>query len=385
MQNDQIKSYTTSNGEKRYKLNIYVGRDELTGKPKQVRKQGFKTYKAAEKAYFQLQLRIANGDLSAKRQKHFKFKDVYQQWLSIYSGTVKESTLWTSTWRTAKYVIPAFGDYYIDKINLPMCQKIVNSWFKAMPATYGKNICLTRQVFEYAIRLGLIDNDPMDKVLRPKTNRRKRSYEFYTKDELNAFLKAAKKDSYKRYTYFRVLAYAGLRRGEGCALKWKDIDFAKGTLSVKRTLTAGMKGKQIVQSPKTPTSNRTISLDQATLSVLKHWQLLQAKQLQAATLNLDQYVFDGFRGEYAANVPISSSTVETWNKEICQRGHIRHINIHGFRHTHASLLFEAGVPMEQVKDRLGHSTIKTTLDVYTHVYQKSKPKVAKQFAKYMQS
>ena len=64
---------------------------------------------------------------------------------------------------------------------------------------------------------------------------------------------------------------------------------------------------------------------------------------------------------------------------------LRHIKVHGFRHTHASLLFDAGVSMKDVKERLGHSDITTTMNIYTHVTKKKAKETAIDFANYMES
>ena len=70
-------------------------------------------------------------------------------------------------------------------------------------------------------------------------------------------------------------------------------------------------------------------------------------------------------------------------QEVQEKYFLKKINIHGFRHTHCSLLFEAGIPIERVKDRLGHSDIKTTMNIYTHVSPKAKEDTADVFGKFM--
>lgn len=78
-----------------------------------------------------------------------------------------------------------------------------------------------------------------------------------------------------KYTLFRVLAFCGLRRGECLALTWDDIDFSDKTMRINKTLTQGVKGKQIVQAPKTRKGRRTIVLDEFTIVTLKKWRLKQ--------------------------------------------------------------------------------------------------------------
>lgn len=76
--------------------------------------------------------------------------------------------------------------------------------------------------------------------------------------------------------------------------------------------------------------------------------------------------------------------VQSWNRTIAKDTGLKYITVHGFRHTHASLLFEAGTPMQDVKQRLGHSSITTTMNIYTHVTKSEQKKTADNFARFME-
>lgn len=85
------------------------------------------------------------------------------------------------------------------------------------------------------------------------------------------------------------------------------------------------------------------------------------------------------------NHVISEGHLRTVIKRITEEYHLPHITIHGFRHTHCSLLFEAGIDMQNVKDRLGHSDIKTTMNIYAHVTKTERSKTADLFGDFMES
>lgn len=387
MKND-IKEYTTPSGNKRYKFTIYLGRDARTGRPRQIRKQGYKTQNEAKKDFLKIQVQIANGEYSPEKQKRMKFKEVYSQWLNTYSNTVKESTLATTIRIVEAHVLPAIGKYYIDSITMLECQKAVNKWFKEAPRTYKRYIRYANQIFKYAMHLELIASSPMDKVIRPKQPPKKKYYEFYTKDELNQYLKMASKYGIEAYTLFFVLAFTGLRRGEALALEWRDIDYLNKTLTVSRTLSKGLKNRNVIQTPKTVNSVRTISLTTETVQVLKEWQKEQRKVDDVISIGQgkqDKFVFNGTYNNYSANIPLSATTVFRWNTKIAQKAHVKHIKVHGFRHTHASLLFDSGASMQDVKERLGHASIKTTMDVYTHLPKKRREVTMNRFSEYMES
>lgn len=388
--NDDIKSYTTPSGNKRYKFTIYLGRDAKTGRPRQIRKQGFKTEKQARKDFLQIQVQIANGEYSSEKQERLKFEEVYNKWLGIYSNGIKESTLATTIRMVEDHVLPDLGRYYIDRISMLECQKAVNKWYKDAPRTYKKYVRYANRVFHYAMHLELIDSSPMDKVIRPRVKPRKKYIDFYTKDELNKYLDVAKKFGIEAYTLFYVLAYTGLRKGEALTLEWKDVSFKDKTLNVQRTLSKGINDRLLIQTPKTINSIRTISLTTDTVNVLKQWQMEQRKEVNVISIkgggiNQDNFIFNGMIDNYPDNIPLSYTTVSTWNSKIAKKAGLRHIRIHDFRHTHASLLFDAGISMQDIKERLGHASIKTTMDIYTHLPKKRREKTMNKFSDYMES
>lgn len=144
-----------------------------------------------------------------------------------------------------------------------------------------------------------------------------------------------------QHAFFRHLAFTGMRKGEALALTWNDIDTSLNELKINKALAQGIDFRLVIQSPKNHSSVRTLSIDDNTVKLLQRWQMKQRDD------------------------------------------NLKKITIHGFRHTHCSLLFEAGRTIEEVKDRMGHSDIKTTMNIYTHVSKDVKDEVASNFAKYV--
>ncbi|CDI60425.1 site-specific integrase [Lactobacillus helveticus] len=194
---------------------------------------------------------------------------------------------------------------------------------------------------------------------------------------------ASKNENIKIYTFFRLLAYSGMRKGEALALKWSDIDFTSNIISINKTVSIGNKHRVVVNNTTKTKRNRAISMDARTMQLLKEWRFQQRQDLLRLGFNpfdKEQVVFQNFDNEV-----VRPNLVAVWNKRICDKNGLRRIKIHGFRHTHASLLFNAGVPMEDVKQRLGHASIQTTMDIYTHVTKDKQDKTALSFAKYMEN
>ncbi|WP_162261576.1 site-specific integrase [Liquorilactobacillus mali] len=183
--------------------------------------------------------------------------------------------------------------------------------------------------------------------------------------------------------FFRLLAFTGLRKSEALSLQWKDIDYVNKSVKIYRTLFFdARKHKVIVQTPKTASSEREIELDAKTISLLKSWRIDQRERLLTNGINSmtnEQFLFTQMK----SNQLLITNRANDWLKWVYKKYPQKKITVHGFRHTHASLLFEAGASIKEVQNRLGHSNSKTTLDIYTHVTKKVKRDTAEKFAKFM--
>lgn len=401
--NNDIKEYKTKSGKKRYKISVYAGKYKSNGQSNFIRKAGFKSLDDAEQAYISIKRDLKNGKLAPKKPKHLRFKEVYRKWINTYANGVKESTLATTIRILEGHVLPELGNLYIDEITVDKCQQAVGKWFKQAPKTFKRYISYSNLVFRYAEHLELIKSSPMDKVIRPKQKKDEKDVEhlyskrdakkFYTKNELKLFLEYAKNYKLKAYAFFQILGYCGLRCGEALALQWRDIDFINKTLTVNKTISHGLNNRRTVQTPKTASSTRTISLDDETIKVLKKWQreqLIERNEANVIPIGINNtkavnnlYLFEGMRHGYPINRPISATTAFIWNESIAKKAGLERINLHGFRHTHASLLFDAGIPVEEAKARLGHKKITTTIDIYTHLTKQREEGTAMDFAKFM--
>ena len=379
----QIKKYTKKDGSTAYKFQAYLGTDPETGKQKFTTRRGFATLKDAKLAASRLKVEIEeNGFQDNKRHT---FNELYELWFdSAYKATVKESTYARTKELFTNHILPKFGKRDIEKISVTYCQTTVNDWCKTM-AKYRILKNYTTRVLDYASSLGLLKDNPMKKISMPKRKEKvdqEEAENFYSKEELQHFLACVKADGFPRwYALFRLLAFTGFRKGEALALQWKDIDFTNGKITVNKTLARGENNRLIIQSPKTKASLRTISVDALTMQVLKEWKTQQAKdylKLGFNTMHASQPLFTTLNNEY-----MQHATVTNRINKIIKKHDLKVITVHGLRHTHCSLLFEAGAPIQEVKERLGHSDIQTTMNIYTHVTEKVREQTAERFAKFV--
>lgn len=380
----KIKKYTKKDGSKAYMFNLYLGTDPVTGKQRRTTRRGFRTMAEAKTALSRLELEVMENGLPTSKRKIMTFEEVYKMWFEQYKTTVKESSAYTQNNIINVQILPYFGSLKVDKIDTAFCQKQVNRIFKSLK-NYNSAINLIRRIFEYAKVMKQIKTNPMNDVIIPKRKRENVSDEkivnFYTKEELKEFLEILKEhEPYQMYVVFRVLAFTGMRRGELAALKWSDVDFNNGTITIDKTVAIDSNGGLHIQTPKTRKSIRTISVDDTTLSVLKTWKNELRKELFKRGKNIDKG--DGFIF-HAKNGKLIAKRINYFLSTIISKYNLPPIKPHGFRHTHASLLFESGASIKEVQDRLGHENIKTTMDIYTHVTQSARDKTAEKFAKYI--
>ncbi|EME7095044.1 tyrosine-type recombinase/integrase [Enterococcus faecium] len=371
-----IKKYTKKDGSTAYMFQAYLGVDPLTGKKKRTTRRGFKTQKEAKLALAQLQLEIESNSFS--KQDYSTFKEVYELWFANYKHTVKESSAQRVQYLFKNQILPKFGHMRINKINTAVCQKIVNEWNEENAPTRLRSY--TKKIFTYAISINIISSNPMDNILIPrKMNPQKVEKEnFLDRYQLKDFLKLVKQqEPLSIFTMFHVLSYTGLRKGELVALTWNDIDFANQTLSINKT-GYYLNGNPYITSTKTNKSTRIISIDNSTISLLKQWKLEQKKFLLSRGIPIKpdkkQLIFSNDNNNLIYNAFLN---------ETLRKYPQYNITPHGFRHTHASLLFEAGASIKQVQERLGHTNINTTLEIYTHVTKEAEKESAEKFLKYM--
>lgn len=186
--------------------------------------------------------------------------------------------------------------------------------------------------------------------------------------------------SFRDHALFHLLIYTGARNGEILALTWDDIDIEAGSVRFAKTLFHD-KDEFIFQTPKTKESRRLISLDTKTLFLLKKWRIRQMEADLANAIKDDdnKIVFTRDDGS-----PLRLAYLNEKLYILIKEHELHRITIHGLRHTHASLLFEAEASLKEVQERLGHSDIQMTMNIYTHVTDTLKEQTAQKFQKYIE-
>lgn len=391
-----IKEYKTKGGEVRYILRgAYIGTDVLTGKQVKTDIRG-RTKTGVKNEFERLKNNFKKNGNTKGQESLETFGEVAESFFELYKLQQKVGSIRQMRSNLDTYAIPAFGNKRISKITTAQIQKQVIEWAKnaAEPLggkqkrdvgsgkDYKLQLNVINRIFQHALSIGIIDRNPCHSVIIPKVKIDKPNKEvnFYTKIELSElFSHIESLDNTKWSTqYFnaliRLLVASGLRIGEAMALEWFDVDLDNQTVSVSKTT---VQRTVIQDTPKTNKSNRVISIDSKAASTLKHWYFFQKKHFMSLG-NPHQYlVFPTWQGNVMDYHGLNYRL-----KKIEDAAKLTSLSFHGFRHSHASLCLNAGMTYKVIQERLGHSTLQMTMDLYSHLEPEKKNKELELFTKY---
>jgi integrase len=223
---------------------------------------------------------------------------------------------------------------------------------------------------DLAVDRQLIDTNPARRARPPRPTTRSTVPAIWDAQQLSRFLQAAK--CLRFYPALRLVAHTGMRRGEVAGLNWGDLHIPASSVSIVRTRQATM-GRTVESPVKTRTSRRRIDLDADTIAVLEHWR--HRLVTEGATIDPSTPMF--LNAHHRTPSPESFSQLFTRTTASCGLPRIR---FHDLRHTHASLLVAAGVPIKVVSERLGHAHPGFTMHTYQHLLPGMGAAAATQFA-----
>ncbi len=218
-------------------------------------------------------------------------------------------------------------------------------------ATIQQHASLLGRIFKYAYQQGWVDHNPCAGI-RLRSDRHIAARVF-DKDQVRAFLDAAQASPY--YLLYLLTVFSGLRHSELAGLRWRDMDFTTGHISIRQNRCYTRSRGWIVKDPKSAASTRRLPLPPFVLKVL-HDQYAKRTPCQDLIFSYP----DGRPWDI-------EDIVRRDLRRVLERAGLPHIRLHDLRHTHATLLLELGTPPKVVSERLGHSSVTFTMQVYSHV------------------
>lgn len=357
-------------GTRVYEVRGYLGKfTDSLGKTrtKTFHRSGYSSSKAAKLGFERAKNEFEeHKEHFAEIQKKPKFDEVYQIWLRTYRLGFKESTLNRVLGIFKHHIIPTLGRYQIDTIDWEQCQSAVLKWRKQVKQ-FNKLAQYAALVFKTAQKMGVTDTNPMalvDVPSLPKALNTKRNY--WTATELKLFLQHlndvdlnSSTERYDRLAFFYLSATTGLRKGEILALSWADIDLVNSTVTINKTMSRTLDNRQMISTPKTQNSYRTLNIEPDTLQMIKTYR----KHLTAIP-QANEPMFLNSKG-----TRLSLMTPNHWLDMLIKETDLPHITVHGLRHTFASIQAANNINVKALQMQLGHSDIKITLNIYAHLSQ----------------
>lgn len=231
-----------------------------------------------------------------------------------------------------------------------------------------------KSAIEYAVRQRLVSHNVVDDVDRPR--REATRIRVWSAGELATFL--ASVEAERLAPLFRLASHTGARRSELLGLRWSHVDLAAATISIASRRTRV--GYTMVDraGTKTAAGARVVDLDADTVGALKLWRKAQAAERDAWG---PAYVDSGYVFTDESGQPLHADHVANRFDRLVRKASVPTIRFHDLRHTHATLLLKAGVPVHVVAQRLGHSTPALTLSIYSHVLPRQQSAAAAAFAR----
>ena len=410
---DPIKeNINEKTGKVTYEFSINLGVPPGEDKPFRTRRRGFQNKKAAWAAYMLLKARAAEG-IFLEREKsnsqtdkksmnaHNEYNadstvaEYFGVYWEAYRAKGNESTTNDKTFNCFKnHILPQFSCMALKNITPIACKKFATDLINRLVSA-RQILIYFKNFLEDAKNMKLIEENPMNHVLIPTKNDVKKKKQipgeedvffsnYYSIEDLMKFLTFSKTHCPAlQHTFFSLLAHTGLRRGEAMAIHWDVIDFKNKLIRVNKAAAYSTENKLHIKTTKNRVA-RKVNIDEETFKELKEWKCTQQLQLRMKNQHIksdnQQYIF---QNKY--NGLTNPSQSSRWLKKLYNECDIKHITVHGLRHTHCTLgLQSRAYTIEEMMNRLEHKDIKVTMDVYMHVTHEtmeSNPKIYREYLK----
>lgn len=297
----------------------------------------------------------------------YTVKLLFDEYIEAKKHEVRETSLDKSKRNIERYILPYVENIKIDKLN----NAVIQNW-KATMNNLGLGIKTRQNIFgeframlNYAVRMEYIIKNPLVSAGNFKDAYDISSHEdklrYYTPEQFKKYIEYARKNAvslidWGYYVFFNIAFYTGMRKGEINALKWTDIEDDK--IHVRRSIAQKLKGGDRETPPKNKSSYRVLQMPEPLIKILDEHKARQ-KQFKGFSENLR--VCGGIKC-------LRDSSISNKNIQFAKDAGLETIRIHDFRHSHASLLANEGINIQEIARRLGHSNIEITWNTYSHLY-----------------
>ena len=345
-----------------WKAVIELGRDKNNKRLRKIKR--FKFKKDAIKWATEIEKEKNDGLIIETSE--LTFIDFAKRWLINH----KKPKIAASTYREYKRKIhneftPFFSDLELQQINPLHIETYFNSLRKRELSenTIKKHYVQLNNIFKRAIQLRLIKYNPITAIEPPKPE--KKEAPVLSENEYTKLLRTIK-DDFDFFAFIATILFTGLRRSEILGLEWEDTDLESGVLFIRKRYVHGENGYIHEEKTKTESSRRKIKMPDNLVAILKKYKKIQLEnQLKLGQIynNDIDFVFRKPNGD----VYHPKYYNDKFNEYLDIAGLSQKFTLHSLRHTFATINMKNNIKPKVVQEMLGHSTISTTLDIYSHV------------------
>jgi integrase len=359
-----MKGYVARKGNRWYAV-IYHGLDPITGREQRSWHAAGTDRHTAEKLARTLAAEIVGRNDDGRSLTFGAY--LTQRWLPAKRVALRASTYDGYRRKIERHILPTLGRVGIRRLTATHLESLYEhklrptSGDRALaPKTVLELHVIIRGALADAHRKGIVTRNVAAVANAPKL----RSIppvepQAWTAAQLQAFLRAAAQ--HRMFPAFWLSANTGMRRSELLGLRWTDIDFDAHTISVNRGIVS-VGYERCESRGKTRNSRRVVDLDTTTTDILAAWQGWQHAAATGINETPPSWLFPDDHGE-----PLHPHALSQTFERIARRAGVPIVRLHDLRHTHATLLIKAGVPVKVVSERLGHATPAFTIQTYQHV------------------
>ncbi len=356
-------------GKQKYRVRVNF--TDAMGNYQQLERTAYGAEEAKQLEH-KLAIEISNKENVSKT---ITIRELYNEYVATKKHEVRDSTLSKFITICENHVLSTMGDIKLSRLTVPLVQRwkdTINE--KGLALKTRKNIfSVFRSLIGYAVRMEYIPSNPLVKVGGFKdVNTIESKIDYYTSQEFLQFISTAKAQAEARginewnyYVFFNIAFYTGARKGEIHALKWSDID--GNILHITRSIAQKLKGGDRETPPKNKSSIRDIQLPKPLLDIL-------------AEHNMRCRALKGYSDDWricGQQTCLRDTSINNRNKLYAELADIKKIRIHDFRHSHASLLANEGINIQEIARRLGHAKIEMTWNTYSHLYPREEERAIK--------
>lgn len=377
----------TKRGKDSWRIDVFVGVDHLGRQIRKRKTVKAKTKKEAEKLATLFRAEILSGNyFEPEKMTLYYFTE--NEWFPKYASKHLSVTT-QSTYKSHLYnrILPTLGHLqlhefkpihilnFIEKIS-DNNQRLDNNLGALSSSTVEYVYRILRNIFNRAVEWQIIKENPVEKIKKPKVEHKE--IKVYNPDQVSQLFECLNLEPIHWRTFIKLAVISALRRGELLGLEWKHVDFENNKISVQQNLVYTKESGFVIKETKTKGSKRIVALPKSIMTELHElYDTKKSNKVSAGELwatNSNFFIFSNWNGK-----PFNPSSVKTWWTRFIKRNNLVYINLHALRHTSATLLINSGVHAKVISTRLGHSDIKTTMNIYGHTLQSADREAADMF------